>query len=156
MRNTYNNTKFSTCILNLVFAKANLRQGVTKYIIIIGGKSGVSGRTRLLPGTLAHALVVLNNTFPTGQETFHEWEHIMRRCRPLVERFWSVIKALLNRFWSVSDAQNCNIDLVGNNIISPGTLKPMSCKMTKNQTRAQKTRPRCARHLGPRLVIETH
>ena len=45
-----------------------LRQGVPN----IGDKSGVSGRTRLLPGTLAHALVVLHNALPTGHETSHD------------------------------------------------------------------------------------
>jgi hypothetical protein len=47
--------------------KIVLRQGVPK----IGGKSGVSGRIRLLPGTLAHALVVLHNALLTGHETCH-------------------------------------------------------------------------------------
>jgi hypothetical protein len=44
-----------------------LRQDVAN----MGGKSGVSGRTRLLPGTLAHALVVLQNALPTGHENYH-------------------------------------------------------------------------------------
>jgi hypothetical protein len=44
-----------------------LRQGVPK----VGGKSGVSGHTRLLPGTLAHTLVLLHNALPTGHETTH-------------------------------------------------------------------------------------
>ena len=35
------------------------------------GKSGVSGRKRLLPGTLAHTLVVLHNALPAGHETSH-------------------------------------------------------------------------------------
>ena len=43
----------------------NLRQGVPN----LGAVSGVSGRTRLLPSTPAHALAVLHNTLPTGHET---------------------------------------------------------------------------------------
>ena len=45
-----------------------LRQAVPN----LGAESGVSGRTRLLPGTLAHVLVVLHNTLPTGHETPHD------------------------------------------------------------------------------------
>jgi hypothetical protein len=48
-------------------ATINLRQGVPN----LGAESGVSGRTRLLPGTLAHALVVLHNALPTGHEASH-------------------------------------------------------------------------------------
>ena len=49
-----------------------LRQGAPN----LGAKSGVSGRTRLLPGTLAHVLVVLHNTLPTGHENDHSgWTH---------------------------------------------------------------------------------
>ena len=46
-----------------------LRQGVRN----LGAESGVIGRTRLLPRTLAHALIyiVLDNTLPTGHETPH-------------------------------------------------------------------------------------
>ena len=50
-----------------IFQQSVLRQGVPLYLRVIGGKSGVSGRTRLLPGTPAHALVVLHNALPTGQ-----------------------------------------------------------------------------------------
>ena len=46
----------------------NKRQGVGNLV----AESGVSGRTRLLPDTLAHALVVLHNTSPTGHETSHD------------------------------------------------------------------------------------
>jgi hypothetical protein len=44
-----------------------LRQGVPN----LGAESGVSVRTRLLPGTLAHALVVIHNALPPGHETSH-------------------------------------------------------------------------------------
>ena len=39
----------------------------------VGVESGVSGRTRLPPRTLAHAIVhvVLHNALPTGHETSH-------------------------------------------------------------------------------------
>jgi hypothetical protein len=37
----------------------------------LGAESGVSDRTRLLPRTLTHVLVVLHNTLPTGHETSH-------------------------------------------------------------------------------------
>ena len=48
-----------------------LRQDVPN----LGAESGVSGRTRLLPGTLAHALVVFHNALPTGHET-HPGEYV--------------------------------------------------------------------------------
>ena len=35
----------------------------------MGAESGVSGRTRLLPGTLAHALVVPHNALSAGHKT---------------------------------------------------------------------------------------
>jgi hypothetical protein len=49
----------------IVLVKMNLSSDRV-YLIKRGGKSGVSGRTRLLLGTLAHALVVLHNTLPAG------------------------------------------------------------------------------------------
>jgi hypothetical protein len=52
---------------------------LTKFILTLlrqsvhnlGAESGVSGRTRLLPGTLAHALEVVHNAWPPGHETSH-------------------------------------------------------------------------------------
>ena len=38
----------------------------------LGAESGVSGRTRLLPGTLVHALVVLHNILLAGHEISHD------------------------------------------------------------------------------------
>ena len=52
--------------------EGDLRQGAPNF----GAESRVvSGRTRLgrlLPGTLAHVLVVLHKTLPTGHETTHD------------------------------------------------------------------------------------
>ena len=74
------------CVLNLVlynYESGNSRGKSMFFVVVfkkdvpnIGGKSGVSGRTWLLPGTLAYALVVLHNTLPTGHETSHDgWAH---------------------------------------------------------------------------------
>ena len=77
--------------------ETNLRQGVCN----LGAESGVSGRTRLLPGTLAHALVVLHNALPTGHETSHNgWTHWGED----VGRWLSVFEALLRRYSTVSEA----------------------------------------------------
>ena len=101
-------------------------------VIIWGAESGVSGRTRLLPGTLTHALAVLHNALRTGHETFHNgWTHREK----YVGRWLSVFEALLRHYstvsnaqscWRVSDAQNCHIDLVRN--VCWGRLKPPFCK----------------------------
>ena len=45
-----------------------LRQGVGHF----WAESGVSGHARLLPDTLAHAIVVLHNALPTGHKTSHD------------------------------------------------------------------------------------
>jgi hypothetical protein len=45
-----------------------VRQGVPKQ----GAESGVSGCTRVLPGTLARTLVVLHTTLFTAHDTFHD------------------------------------------------------------------------------------
>jgi hypothetical protein len=45
-----------------------VRQGVPKQ----GAESGVSGCTRVLPGTLVRALVMLHTTLFTGHDTFHD------------------------------------------------------------------------------------
>ena len=75
----------------------NLRQGVCN----LGAESGVSGRTRLLPRTLAHALVVLHNALPTGHETPNdECTHQEK----YVGRWLSVLEALLRRYSTVSEA----------------------------------------------------
>jgi hypothetical protein len=89
----------------------------------------VSGRTRLLPGTLAHALVVLHNALPTGHETPHDGR---THQGEYIGRWLSAFEALMMRYSTVSEAffevQNCHIDLVGN--IGPGKLKvkPPFCK----------------------------
>jgi hypothetical protein len=74
-----------------------LRSRMTSYSC----KSGVSGRTRLLPGTLAHALVVLRNALRTGHETSHDGR--THRGED-VGRWLSVFEALLRRFSTVSEA----------------------------------------------------
>ena len=72
-----------------------LRQGVPN----LGAESGVSGRTRLLPGTLARALV-LHTTLPTGHETSHDGrthqeEDVGRWFEALLRRYSTVSEAFL-------------------------------------------------------------
>ena len=52
-----------------------LRRGVPN----IEGKTGVSGGTRLLPGTLAHAVVVLHNAFSLAMKPSTMDEHIKKK-----------------------------------------------------------------------------
>ena len=62
-------------IMSPHFALITLNQDVCD----LGAESRVSDRTRLLPCTLPHALVVLHNALLTGHETSHNGpmdEHI--------------------------------------------------------------------------------
>jgi hypothetical protein len=64
-------------------------------------QSGISVRTRVLPGTLAHTLVVLHNTLPAGHKTYHDgWTYRGED----VGRWSSVVAALLRRYSIVSEA----------------------------------------------------
>jgi hypothetical protein len=60
-----------------------------------------SGRRRLLPCTLAHALVVLHDALPTGHETSHNgWTH----QGEYIGRWSSVCEGLLRRHSTVPEA----------------------------------------------------
>jgi hypothetical protein len=51
---------------------AAAKNTILVHVRNLATEPGVSGRTLLLPGTFAHALVVLHNTLPAGHETFHD------------------------------------------------------------------------------------
>ena len=77
-----------------------LEQGVANLGVNLG-LHRCSGRTRLLPGTLAHALVALRNASPTGHETSHDERTHQGED---VGRWLSVFETLLIRYSTVSEA----------------------------------------------------
>ena len=74
----------------------------------------VHGRARLLPGTLAHALVVLHDTLPDSHETTQPFlKDTLAVSQPYLSRFSVMYRAFLectlavsrpylSRFWRVS------------------------------------------------------
>jgi hypothetical protein len=133
-----------------------LRQGVCN----LEAESGVSGRTRLLLGTLTHAVVVLHTAVPTGHDNSHSgwpykgedaghWSSVLERCggvtRPFLKRFWGLESPLgpSRRYW-------------------PGRLQRYFSKIRillagfKVQKRDQTARKMLPCLLSPRPHLKTH